>query len=166
MRHSKRKLGTHAMTRVADGVRRTALCFVIGLVCFAANRAEARWEAPCGVAYEVRGDFGSTGWSRFYDQQCTFMTGMELNTATTSFRYDVFGTYVAFWWGQGQVTIVKADALEATDWDGDSAFTASDAQICFSFRGIVHGRQAVAEGGTRRWRISVRRDFAGGWASF
>lgn len=125
------------------------------------SSAEASWRTACGVAYQ-RADLT---WSRAYDQECTFFFGQELSAATGRYDFMPMDVYVAFWWGDGQASIVHASTLIALDWDYDFRFSHADAQQTFQVLGAFEGDQRE-RGRVRRWRISVRRDLLGQWSTF
>lgn len=56
------------------------------------------------VRYETQ-----EGWSQGYKVEATKLSGSELNTATRSYRFEGFATYVTVWWNQDEVTIIKMD---------------------------------------------------------
>jgi hypothetical protein len=47
------------------------------------------------------------GWSKKYTVEVTFMTGMELNQATSSYDYSSYSIYAIIFWGEGQATVIK-----------------------------------------------------------
>jgi hypothetical protein len=49
----------------------------------------------------------SYGWSKYYTVDVTFMTGSELNKATSSLSYSSFSTYAIIFWGQNEATVIK-----------------------------------------------------------
>src|SRR5262245_44122146 len=63
--------------------------------------AVASYREPCRVRYQVE-----YGWSQIYNVQCTYATGTELNTATSSFRYQAFSTYAVVFWEQGEASVI------------------------------------------------------------
>jgi len=53
----------------------------------------------------------SIGWSKSYSVTATVMSGSELNSATSSFKYNGFGYYAAIFWDDDEVTILKLPSL-------------------------------------------------------
>ena len=126
---------------------------------FAPLEARAVWETECGVAYR-RADFS---WSRVYDQVCTFATGQELAAATGDYGYQIGAVYAAFWWGRGQVTVVRVTTF-MLDVGFDGVFSLDDARQLFMLQGAVTGRQAN-DSRRRNWRVSVKRSL-GTWSAY
>jgi hypothetical protein len=56
----------------------------------------------CKVKYET--DYG---WSKEYKVEVTFMTGKELNKATSSFQYSSFSNYCLIWFDNDEVAILE-----------------------------------------------------------
>src|SRR5262245_7018076 len=63
--------------------------------------AVASYREPCRVRYQVE-----YGWSQTYDVHCVYATGAELNSATSSFRYQVFSTYAVVFWDKGEASVI------------------------------------------------------------
>ena len=66
------------------------------------TNAEARCRRVATVKYQQQ-----YGWSKKYTVEVTFMTGMELNQATSSYDYSSYSVYAIIFWGEGQATIIK-----------------------------------------------------------
>ena len=49
----------------------------------------------------------SSGWSKKYYVQVNFLTGYELNQATSSFNYSSYSKYAVIFWGDDQATVIK-----------------------------------------------------------
>jgi hypothetical protein len=62
----------------------------------------AKYVQTCKVKYAA-----SYGWSKYYTVDVTFMTGSELNKATSSLSYSSFSTYAIIFWGQNEATVIK-----------------------------------------------------------
>jgi len=75
---------------------------ILALLIFPAMNALAAYREPCRVSYETE-----DGWSRKYDVECTYMTGFELNTATSTFNYQGFSTYAVVFWSQNQASVIR-----------------------------------------------------------
>lgn len=46
-------------------------------------------------------------WSEYYTVDVTYMSGMELNSATKTFNYDSYSTYAIIFWDKDEATIIK-----------------------------------------------------------
>ena len=90
-------------------------------------RAEAAVTAPAKVRYETQ-----DGRSRWYEMEFRFLTGQELNEATSSFRYAGFSNYAVIFFGQGQAAVIK---LKTMLFGCSLKFTAS----CFPSIGNMKG---------------------------
>ena len=60
----------------------------------------------CKVKYETE-----YGWSKEYKVEVTFMTGRELNSATSTFKYNSFSKYCLIWFGKDEVAILEIKAF-------------------------------------------------------
>lgn len=52
----------------------------------------------------------SSGWSKYYDVEVTFVSGKELNTATNSYSYQG-PAYAVIFWEQNEATVIELDML-------------------------------------------------------
>lgn len=77
------------------------LILVVILILFF-NISFSRYKQVCKASYKTE-----SGWSKKYTVEITFMTGLELNQATNSFRYSSYSVYAIIFWDQGQATIIK-----------------------------------------------------------
>lgn len=66
--------------------------------------AKCRREAK--VKYET-----TYGWSKLYSVEVIFLTGLELNRATTSIDYNSFSNYAVIFWAEGEATVIEIDSL-------------------------------------------------------
>jgi hypothetical protein len=66
------------------------------------SNTEAKCRRVATVKYQQQ-----YGWSKKYEVEVTFMTGMELNQATNSFNYSVYSVYAIIFWGEGQASVIK-----------------------------------------------------------
>lgn len=64
--------------------------------------AEAKYTQTCVARYMTK-----DGWSKKYTVDVTFMSGYELNEATSSYKYSTYSVYALIFWGKGQATIIK-----------------------------------------------------------
>ena len=68
--------------------------------------ADAKYHEPCSVLFETE-----FGWSTTYHVQCNYLTGAELNTVTSTFKYQSFSTYAVVFWAKDQATIIRMQGL-------------------------------------------------------
>ena len=47
------------------------------------------------------------GWSKLYTVNVTFMTGLELNRATSSYKYSSSSVYGIIFWDNDQASVIK-----------------------------------------------------------
>lgn len=66
------------------------------------TNVDAKCRRTATVKYEQQ-----NGWSKKYTVEVTFMTGYELNQATTSYDYDMYSVYAIIFWGEGQASVIK-----------------------------------------------------------
>jgi hypothetical protein len=52
-----------------------------------------------------------TNTERSYHVQATKRTGAELNSATNSFSYNTFSTYIVIFWAQNQASVIQMDGF-------------------------------------------------------
>ena len=74
------------------------------LICFCT--ANAKYSQSCIVKYKTQ-----NGWSKKYTVTVTFMSGMELNEATSGMRYSVMSIYAIIFWDKGEATVIKISSL-------------------------------------------------------
>lgn len=68
--------------------------------------SQAKYTQTCKAKYKK-----NNGWSDYYNVNVTFMTGSELNNATSSFDYDGFSTYAMIFWDQDEASVIKISSL-------------------------------------------------------
>jgi len=66
------------------------------------SSADAKCRRTATVKYEKQ-----DGWSKKYTIEVSFMTGYELNQATSSCDYSMFSNYAVIFGGEGQATVIK-----------------------------------------------------------
>ena len=81
----------------------TLLFFIASFISF---KSEAKYTQTCVAKYMTQ-----EGWSKKYTVDITFMSGTELNEATSSFKYSSFSVYAIIFWGQGQATVIKVSTF-------------------------------------------------------
>jgi hypothetical protein len=72
--------------------------FIINLC----SPAEAKYTQTCSVKYLTK-----EGWSKKYTVDVTFVSGSELNEATSSYKYSSYSVYAIIFWGDRQATVIK-----------------------------------------------------------
>ena len=116
-----------------------ALLTLITVLIFTTN-VEAKYTQTCIARYMTE-----EGWSKKYTVDVTFISGYELNEATSSYKYLTYSVYAVIFWGQGQASVIKISNylscgnevdkncitstygdIKGTDQDGD------DWKICIS----------------------------------
>lgn len=117
---------------------------LIILFLFFSFHADAKYRQVCTAQYMTQ-----TGWSKKYQIEVTFMTGYELNQATSTFKYKIFSVYAVIFWAQGQASVIQLSTfllcgtevdkncivnsigdLKGTDQDGDEWKICKDS-FCF-----------------------------------
>jgi hypothetical protein len=73
--------------------------------------AHAEYREPCTVVYTATG--------KSYRVTCLYVSGFELNQATTSLNYDSLATYAVVFWAQNQATVIRLGGINAC---GTAAF--------------------------------------------
>jgi len=108
------------------------------------STVEASVRRFCLVAYETR-----SGYSPEYRCEVQFVTGRELNKATTSFNYSSFSNYALIWFGKGEVAILEIDTPH---FGVGEEFDNEDFRKLFVLLGETTATQINSESRTR-WRI-------------
>jgi hypothetical protein len=75
--------------------------------------SKAEYRERCVAEYVTQ-----SGWSDPYKVDCTYMTGMELDRATSTYNYDSLSLYAVIFWGQHQASVIK---LNTTNFCGYTA---------------------------------------------
>lgn len=92
-------------------MRKIILLFVFF---FMTNNAFARYTQTCSVRYWTQ-----QGWSKKYTVDVTFMSGSELNDATSSFRYTTYSVYAIIFWGNDKATVIKLSSFTGCGFEVD-----------------------------------------------
>lgn len=105
--------------------------------------SQAACRKVCSVCYAT-----NYGWSKKYTVEVTFLTGSELNDATSSFKYSSYSVYAVIFWGEGKASVIKISnylicgsevdcscidtygSLKGSDQDGDDWKICTN-DICF-----------------------------------
>ena len=82
------------------------IILIISLFLTFSSVLEAKYVQTCEVKY-----LSSDGWSDYYTVDVTFMTGSELNEATSSIDYSSLSTYGIVFWGDGKATIIEISSI-------------------------------------------------------
>lgn len=107
------------------------ITFILILLAFNVN---AKFIQTINAKYQTQ-----YGWSKYYTVEATFLTGLELNQAAQTYKYDSYATYCVIWWSSEQYTIIKLvyiscgyeahpscisyySSLDGKDQDGDKWF--------------------------------------------
>lgn len=78
-------------------------CLLVILTFLIVNsNVEAKYTQKCEARYEIEG-----GWSKKYTVEVTFISGYELNQATSSYKYATYSIYAVIFWSQGQASVIK-----------------------------------------------------------
>lgn len=80
---------------------KTVICIVITLL-MSTNYGFSKYTQTCQANYKT-----ATGWSKKYTVDVNFLSGSEMNTATSSFDYSSFSIYAVIFWGKGQASVIK-----------------------------------------------------------
>jgi hypothetical protein len=65
-------------------------------------RLDAKYIQTCQAKYMTE-----DGWSKKYTVEITFISGTELNDATSSYKYSSYSVYAVIFWGEGQASVIK-----------------------------------------------------------
>lgn len=68
--------------------------------------ANAEYTQTAKVRYQT-----NYSYSQWYTVDVTFVTGSELNRATSSFRYGGFEKYAVVFWGPGEASVIELDGF-------------------------------------------------------
>ena len=117
---------------------------IFSVLCF---DSIARVSRTCGVRYESSG-----GWSNEYFMSVSFLSGSELNAATSSLSYSSFAVYAALWFGKGEVAVVK---LDRPILGVGESFGESDFSDLFEIFSEVEGKDQQG----KKWRIRAKIAF-------
>ena len=98
----------------------------------------------CKVSYETQ-----YGWSPEITLEVQFLTGRQLNRATRSYNYDLFGNYALIWFENDEVAVLKSNEFlfgVGEDFDNE------DFRRMFQFRQAAEFEQVNATH-SRKWQI-------------
>lgn len=80
--------------------------FLIIFIILLSFYAEAKHNQTCVVKYKTQ-----EGWSKKYTVEVTFLSGLELNNATNSYKYSSYALYAVIFWQQDQASVIKISNL-------------------------------------------------------
>lgn len=83
-----------------SAVRNVFFIMLIPTIC------HAKYRQTCDVQYMTE-----NGWSKKYTVEVTFMTGFELNQATSTFNYSSYSVYAIIFWDREQASIIKLSTI-------------------------------------------------------
>lgn len=66
----------------------------------------AKYTQTCKVKYKRQYD-----WSNYLTVDVTFMSGVELNNATKTYKYDSYSTYGIIFWDKDEASIIKVSSF-------------------------------------------------------
>ena len=121
-----------------------ALCVAVLLLPSSASAAVKRF---CEVSY-----WTEEGWSAPFLHEVTFITGRELDTATSSAVYEPSASFALVWFGEQEVVIIELPPVAFSGVDG---FSGDDFKSLFVLKGAVEGSQQNAAPG-RRWQLTAK----------
>ncbi|SES84325.1 hypothetical protein SAMN05444285_102245 [Draconibacterium orientale] len=64
--------------------------------------SSAKYVQTCKAKYKTNYE-----WSKYYTVDVTFISGSELNTATSTYNYASYSTYAVIFWGDDKATVIK-----------------------------------------------------------
>ena len=79
--------------------------FLLIIILFTAN-IQAKCRKQCQVSYST-----SSGWSKKYSLEVTFLTGWELNTSTKTFNYSMNDVYAVIFWEENSASVIKLNSI-------------------------------------------------------
>lgn len=85
-------------------MRRMCLFVLVSLLTTSA--VHGKYRQTCDVQYMTE-----IGWSTKYTVDVTFMTGFELNEATSTYNYSAYSVYAIIFWDQAQATVIKLTTM-------------------------------------------------------
>lgn len=85
---------------MAIGIKKLLILSLLLLSVFTA--AEAKYTKTCKVKYKTQGR-----WSEYYTVDVNFLSGSELNSATSSYNYQTYSTYAVIFWGNGKAAVIQ-----------------------------------------------------------
>jgi hypothetical protein len=109
---------------------------MLALIALTPISAQARHTQTSKIRYATQ-----DGHSKWYEIDVTYLTGVELNTATSSFRFGAFDKYALVFWGENQITIIKFKEFVICGLEFD--------QSCIPITGRVRGTDQE----DREWEI-------------
>lgn len=66
------------------------------------------WTCQAGDRVEICAKYRTNyGWSKAYQVEATKVSGYELNTATRSYDFEGYSTYVVIFWDKNEASIIK-----------------------------------------------------------
>lgn len=102
--------------------------------------AMAKYTQTCKVKYK-----NNYNWSEYYTVDVVFMSGSELNRATSTFDYETFSVYAIVFWDDDEASVIKI-----------SSFTACGLEVkqnCIS--NLIYNLEGEDQQG-RAWEVCTR----------
>ncbi len=78
------------------------ILFLSTIILLLITNVEAKYIQTCSAKYMTE-----DGWSKKYTVEITFISGSELNDATSSYKYSSYSVYAVIFWGEGQASVIK-----------------------------------------------------------
>ena len=114
-------------------MKKRIIYLLIFLISLTTTSSYAKYRRTATIKYKKE-----YGWSKTYTVEVNFLTGYELNQATSTYNYDMYSVYAVIFWDKNQATVIKLKTfllcgtevtedcidnsitdLEGTDQDGD-----------------------------------------------
>ncbi len=130
-------------------MKRFIVCVVVFLILIPI-KLNAEIRRICKVKYETE-----YGWSKEYKVEVTFMTGRELNSATSTFKYNSFSKYCLIWFDKDEVAILEIKAFLSSVGD---EFDREAFQNAFSINSEIPCTQINNEANTK-WKVIAKEYF-------
>ena len=136
------------MTKSVDGFYPKSFVGIFFLLClFSIQTAHATVSYNCKVQYKT-----GYSWSTEYMMEVAFLTGSELNRATSTFRFSSFKLYALIWFGEGEVAILEHDGMAIIG--GTSVDTKAFKRV-FQVFGSQEFTQ-VNDDNARKWKVTCK----------
>jgi hypothetical protein len=143
------------MREVSALVRGSRAAWVVALVSAAVSLAGSSAESAVRRRVDVRYEREDSSKSRPAEAEVTFMTGQELNSKTSSFRYKSFSNYALIWFDRDEVAVIELKSLIFLSGD---VFDADDFRTAFALGYDLYGSQ-VNSPKPRKWFFQGKRMF-------
>lgn len=106
------------------------LAIVVATLGASPEPASAEVRTPAKARYQTQ-----DGWSTWKETDVTFMTGSELNTATSTYKYSPYTGYAVIFFAEGQAAVIKASGYSYCS----DTFEVSCLPSIGNFKGVDQG---------------------------